>query len=265
MGRLREFIGTITYNSGSQTINMESSSIKVGGRILYSPLTQVSVPLGSLTGFGRYFVYAVRVNNILALTVSINPPSVGPVGFSAYRLVKAFRANESGSFGVFYSSLSGRPKTVDSLNFTTNVTSTGTTPTLGTSGSTFNRFEEDGRKMIYKFTHYQAVAGTQGSGIYEYNLPFGNVDISKNVVSPSSFIGGTLGRGIVAINGNSAHHCHCVVNTQSTTDRIVLVQMTGSPATKHGQFHGFGNPQLDVSFRAVFGNTSLSDTPLEEL
>lgn len=266
MGRTTEKLGEISYSSGTQQITMGASRLRVGGGFLSTDGLSVSVPNGSLSAHARYFVYAVNTFGILSLVVSLNPPSLGPAGFSAYRLVKAFHSNEAGNFGVFYSSLSGRPRFEDTLLFTFVPDSTGTPPTVGSSGETFNHFMVDGRFLWWRFVYYRLNPGTQGSGTYKYSLPFGTIDIGKNTVSPSSFVGQNLGDANVVLP-SSSRRCMCTVIDQSTLDAIGLKAVDGASdgGVFHGSFHGFGNNSLDISFTAKIPLLELSETPLEDL
>lgn len=103
-------IGALTHNSG--TITLGRSTLTIGGQqYRTSAILAVSVP-AIMTAVTCYYIYAVLFSGSLTLTISTNANSVGPSGYTAWKLVGAFYSNGlSGvTFGSFIN-LEGPPST----------------------------------------------------------------------------------------------------------------------------------------------------------
>ena len=95
-----EKIGTLSEAGG--TITLQPSTLRIGGRLL-DTTSAINVSLPSLLANNRYFVYAINNAGVVELKIDQQPNSVGPLGFSDWRLVGAFYANGllSVGFGSF--------------------------------------------------------------------------------------------------------------------------------------------------------------------
>lgn len=89
------------------TLYLDSLLASFGGRQKFG--SGLSIVLGTMSANTLYFVYAV-LNPSLQLVISTNVNSVGPAGFSQWKLVGAFYSNESSDFSTFVN-IEGVPTT----------------------------------------------------------------------------------------------------------------------------------------------------------
>ncbi len=82
-------------------------------------------------------------------------------------------------------------------SFTTSITATTTTPTLGTIVVNNSYYLQMGKTLYIKYNFYQTVPGTAGSGTYLFNIPAG-FSINTVIESPTG-IYPSIGSGTIAI------------------------------------------------------------------
>lgn len=111
----KDRIGSLTHGSGN--INMGSSIVTIGG-LQYDTEGARSVALPAMSANTRYQVYAVINSGDVALVISQNENSVGPAGYSSWKLVGSFYSNglASVAFGAFLS-ITGVPKTLSQVSW----------------------------------------------------------------------------------------------------------------------------------------------------
>lgn len=98
-----EKIAAISHSAGD--INLASGSLITIGGQQYSPgaLTRTISLDVTLTARNAYMVYAVVSGGVVSLRISTNINSVGPAGFTAWKLVGAFYTDASAAFDSFVS------------------------------------------------------------------------------------------------------------------------------------------------------------------
>lgn len=108
--KLREDkLGTLSHSSGIITMAASTSSpawLTIGGQQykVTSNLARTITSDVTLSANSNYYVYAVSVSGAPQLRISTNANSVGPAGFSSWRMVGNFLSNGSSAFGGFNSS-----------------------------------------------------------------------------------------------------------------------------------------------------------------
>lgn len=112
MGRVigPDKIGTLTHSAGN--ISLAASRLTIGGQ-QYRNSAALAVALPALTANTLYFLYVVLNAGSLEMVVSENVNSVGPAGYTAWKLVGAFYSNgisASVAFGAFVN-IEGTPQT----------------------------------------------------------------------------------------------------------------------------------------------------------
>jgi hypothetical protein len=118
-------IGTLSHNTG--TISLAASRLTIGGQqYVTSSLSRTIVSDISMSANTLYMIYAVLNSGVVELRYSSNVNSVGPAGFTYWKLVGAFYANGMSpvAFGSFVT-IEGVPTTLNYINYI---------PTLNTTG-----------------------------------------------------------------------------------------------------------------------------------
>jgi hypothetical protein len=118
-------IGQLTHSAGN--INMIASSanpafLTIGGQ-QYKVSSTLVVALPSMTANSRYQVFAVQSGGVVSLVISQNENSVGPVGYSRWKLVGSLYSNNTLVFGSFVN-IKGVPVT-NEIPYTPALTSSG--------------------------------------------------------------------------------------------------------------------------------------------
>lgn len=114
-------IGTLTHSAGNITMAASMSSpayLTIGGR-QYTVTSNLVVALPTLTANQRYQVFAVVSGGSVILAISTNENSVGPAGYTSWKLVGSLYANGLGSvgFGSFIN-IEGIPATANPVEWT---------------------------------------------------------------------------------------------------------------------------------------------------
>lgn len=135
-------ITALNHNAGN--INLASGAILSIGGLQYATDAIKTVALPTLTANTRYQVFAVISSGDVILVISTNENSVGPTGYTSWKLVGSFYSNglSSVAFGSFIS-IRGSPKT-GPIYFDPNINSQG----LGTLTNLNSYYIRDGSKII---------------------------------------------------------------------------------------------------------------------
>jgi hypothetical protein len=112
MGQIlkKDKIGALSHNAG--IITLPASTLTIGGQqYVTSSLTRTIATDVTMAANTRYQIYAVVSGGVVVLRVSSNENSVGPSGFTAWKLAGSFMANGMSpvAFGSFLN-VSGIPK-----------------------------------------------------------------------------------------------------------------------------------------------------------
>lgn len=188
-------IGTLSESSG--TITMQASVLTIGGQ-QYNETSALTVAATLAAKNTRYQIYAVRSGGNTILVVSSNENSVGPAGYTAWKLVGSYYANGASTpaFGSFVN-ITGIPKS--EKTFYVQETSGGTL-TGGTNAS----WRRDGEKIIATFDQGMTMSG---SGILQFgatqDFPIANIgrDFAKETASAP------LGFGHLGMSGVGVFDC----------------------------------------------------------
>lgn len=100
----------LAHNLG--VISIQAGSILTIGGLQYETDAQKTIALPVMTAHNRYQVYAVISGGDVALAISTNENSVGPVGFTSWKLIGCFMTNAQSpiAFGSFIN-ITGTPQT----------------------------------------------------------------------------------------------------------------------------------------------------------
>lgn len=182
-----EKIGTLTHGGG--IISLTPSTVNVGGVQVDTDALSKTISLDVILSANTlYMIYIVLNVGAPEIKISTNVNSIGPAGFSSWKLVGAFYSNGvvrneaifpiitiTPTFGSFVNII-GTPQTdwvsetlriVDNVN--ANVMYLGSTPNYGRTC----RWKRDGNNFIFEFGYYQGTpnVGVAGSGNYAVMFP----------------------------------------------------------------------------------------------
>lgn len=109
-------IGTLSQSTGTITLTASSSVpsyLTIGGQQyqITANLTRTIATDVTLTLQNLYMVYAVLSGGVVVLRVSTNLNSVGPAGFTSWKLVGAFYTDTAAAFNAFVSKTSATAST----------------------------------------------------------------------------------------------------------------------------------------------------------
>ena len=187
--RLRDDkIGALT---GGASISMAASSaspawLTIGGQ-QYRITSALTVSTTLTSANTRYQVYAVISGGSPALVISSNENSVGPAGYTSWKLVASYYTNGMSpvAFGSFIN-IEGVPETGEITWVCSPTISGGTSPTKGTTSVDRAVYIRRGKTLFARHEYNQSSAGTAGSGgdgIYRWNLPGITLDSTNMTVS----------------------------------------------------------------------------------
>lgn len=93
-------IGALSHSSG--VITLAASRLTIGGQqYVTSSLNRTISTDVTMTANTRYQIFAVVSGGVVSLRISTNENSVGPSGFSSWKLVGSFQSNRLSVFGSF--------------------------------------------------------------------------------------------------------------------------------------------------------------------
>lgn len=132
----------LSHSSG--TVFMPAGAVLTIGGLQFTTDAQKSVSLPAMSANLRYQIFAVRSGNDVALVVSINENSVGPTGYTSWRLVGSLHANETGAFGSFLN-ITNKPESQSAVTHTPVISHlTGGITNITVSG----QWKRDGSKLV---------------------------------------------------------------------------------------------------------------------
>jgi hypothetical protein len=111
----QEKIGAISHSVG--IVTLQPSILNIGGlQVETDVLSRTITSDVTLTANNLYMVYVVLSAGVPVIRISTNVNSIGPAGFSSWKLVGAFYTNPSALFNAFVSKSSITPSTFRVLN-----------------------------------------------------------------------------------------------------------------------------------------------------
>lgn len=92
-----DVIGTLSHSSN--IVTLAPSQLTIGGQQYKTGTINLNLP--SLTLSSLYMLYVVIVGGVPTLITSTNVNSIGPVGYTSWKLVGAYVTNLASAFGQF--------------------------------------------------------------------------------------------------------------------------------------------------------------------
>lgn len=261
----KEKIGTLT-NLGA-SVQLAASKLTIGGQQYVTSTLTVAYP--SLTAMTLYMIYAVQTAGVVSLVISQNFNSVGPSGYSSWKLVGAFYANGLGTptFGSFVN-LEGVPRTSDMA-----VAFTG--PGFGTITVQSSWAYRSGDKFIAKGTFTLGTVSAVNASIV---LPSISVDTAKKSAQANTQLVGELRRLAGAATqdyqvgntpggtvGGLGSQASAIFFDGSTTDRLFIARKQSSSAFDKEVTNNFllTGEVMNVEFELPI--SGWSTTPIKDL
>jgi len=220
-------------NHSTGVINLAAGAILTIGGLQYTTDAVKSVTLSGLVGTQRYQIYAVISSGDVILVTSTNENSVGPAGYTSWKLVGSFYTGGLAvpAFGAFVN-IRGVPKTDRRIQYLGEIVDQNNTDVRSVSPLT-NIFywERNGQLALYQGGYYhQGSAGSNGSNGYYIKAPGNLVHIDEGVGGGNTPAGGGVAQGDV---GGSIYMQGSRNNVATTTGGAFL-------------FNGFGIRGINV-------------------
>jgi len=195
-----EKIGALSHGAG--IISLTPSTVNIGGlqvdtdalsRNIISDLTMVASSL--------YMIYVVMLTGAPVIRISTNVNSVGPAGFTSWKLVGAFYSNGMSpvAFGTFIG-INNTKITSNFISFDGNIVGTSSgTLNVGTGGGAQKTMEwsRDGDEIVMRYKVQVGTAGTVDV-VGGYLMPFPTNTPNNNHASYDA-----VGYGEVTVNASA--------------------------------------------------------------
>jgi len=247
MGQIlkQDKIGALSHNAG--IITLPASTLTIGGQqYVTSSLTRTIATDVTMTANTRYQIYAVVSGGVIVLRISSNENSVGPSGFTAWKLVGCFRSNGlvTPAFGSFVN-ITGIPRSED-IEYTPTFTNYGTVTAISMYYRTFGKVCE----VYGKFTQ-----GTGSAAEARIGLPF---TLESTSYIPSIRQAGTI-QYLVATN---------IVGWLNSSASLAYLTVSFSVAGNNAATLANGNSTVASTIHSIAASTmpmvELSNTPIED-
>lgn len=236
-------IGALSHSSG--TITLQSSRLTIGGQQYSTSALQLA--LSGLSVHTTYMLYVVLSSGVPILVQSTNVNSVGPAGYTSWKLVGAFLSNESSGWGAFLN-IEGTPRTQTNMRYTPSGASG-----FGTIGSPEMNFFRDGAYLLCDF---RFITGTVSGATAFLTLPSG-------LVYSSDFQQTTYNVGTLT-NNSAVNFVHMFLSS-SNADRIFFNTATGALGSAiAGNTSPFASGQIE-SGQYRIRISGWSNVPLKDL
>jgi hypothetical protein len=240
----------VTLSQSTGVVSIQSGSILTIGGLQYELDAQKSVNLPTMTAHSRYQVYAVISGGDVILVVSSNENSIGPAGYTSWKLVGSLRANGSALFGSFIT-ITGVPRTLNDITFDININSQG----LGTlTGSTMT-YTQNGNLFIAKGSF---ITGTRTAVEARFGMPF---QVISSQSGTNELLMNSLGSGV-----NNTVAYGIIIPSTGASYVLPIYNSNGGPGFNTGVL---GNTIFLDSLK-VLANWQVpvsgwSNTPIEDL
>ncbi len=274
-------IGALSHSAGNILMAASIASpayLTIGGQ-QFKVTTQLSVAVGSLTANTRYQIYAVQSAGVVSLVISLRENSLGPVGYSRWKLVGSILSNYLGAFGAFIN-IKGVPRCAQFDNGPIGLQATGGGAVKGTTTEDLYRLSMDGQFAYIEYRYKQTVAGSAGSGSYLFDMPVNvPIDITKTGIFTTAMTAGasdvraatafafTGGFGTNTGTGSEVpHNGMSPVAFSASQFRIAGGFTDGSSTSVWGSgLHGFSNANTNCSGWARVPISTWTNNPIEDL
>lgn len=234
MGQILQLdrIGSLSHSAG--TISLASSVLTIGGQQYSGALSRLIATDVTMTANTLYMIYAVINSGNMELRISANVNSVGPSGFTSWKLVGAFYTNGLSpiAFGSFVN-IQGTPSTSTPIPFNLGVNFTGSNGTASISNDCY--YSRIGN-TIYTTFSVVITKGTATGSLRLNGLPIltGSPSFSGkgqiNVNNGNNFTGYTNAETFFASVGNNSNTVFFVKQNGATSaiGAIDVAQMSAS-------------------------------------
>lgn len=266
-----ERIGTLSHAAG--VISLASSRITIGGQQYdTSTLSRTISTDVTLAANTLYMIYAVLVAGVVQLRISTNLNSVGPAGFTTWKLVGAFYSN-GGTYAapsVFalgdFVNINNKPATgwittalsiVDSLN--ANIMS-------ASPSNAIMRWRRDGGQNYIEFTYYHtATVGSAGTGPYSAKHPVNIPAADSGAMAQGA--GNTPNIGIFALDvgGTNSFRRGSPQSLQSDRVNLAVLDSDFTQQVVSSTFRPASVANTAYTGRYDYPVSSWSNTPLKDL
>lgn len=246
-------IGQLTHSAGNIYMAASSASparLTIGGR-QYKITSQLSVALPSMTANTRYQVFAVQSGGVVSLVISQNENSVGPAGYTSWKLVGSLYADGMSpvAFGSFLDI-----KNVPTSGWISDLPSTQGFGALSTPSFRWKRMGD----TLFREATFGATAPAGSEA--RVNLPGVSATSDYYTGSNLASICGSWGRGLTA----GAHHGTVLIESGASFNTFgmqsgVLVGLSKTTGTN------MASGSTLLSFNAQVKISGWSNTPIEEL
>lgn len=274
-------IGALSHSSGS--ITLAASKITIGGQqYITSALTRAIATDLTMTSNGLYMIYAVVSGGVVDLRFSTNFNSVGPVGFTSWKLVGAFYSDGQTSvgFGSFVT-IDGIPTTTSIVTSNLTAAATAGTTTYSSASGTGKLNENNtwewsrvGSRLIGGCRVYGALTSTgSGSGAYLWPLPAGfSMQSSYHIGSGGAFPHRAIPSGSGRALNNSLSNVWGVTHPMgfdaTRFQQFWTANISSQPDLRFvgpGSIGANASGFWDFSFKVDVPIIGWSDTPLKDL
>lgn len=258
-------IGTLTHSAGNITMAASLSSpsyLTIGGR-QYTVTSNLVVALPTLAANNRYQVFAVVSGGVPVLVISQNENSVGPAGYTSWKLVGSLYANGESpvTFGSFVN-ITGVPAT-NTFIHTPVYTADTVNPTVGTILLNALYVRRYGDTCFADWVFRQSVAGSGGTGNYQGSLPF-LVNSSRAKVGLSTLQGNQGSARLNTAVAGGEYGGYIYLASTSGFGMFLHDESTGPTVWSSG-FGSFTNTNMDMAASFSFPVQGWSNTPIEDL
>lgn len=282
MQKLRsDRIGTLTESAGIITLASTAarpSFFTIGGQ-QYKVTSNLTYTEATHTAVTLYYIYAVLSSGVVTLVRSTNVNSVGPAGFSAWKLVGAYYSDGLGGLGFgSFVSITGIPQTLNRIKYIGDIVDSGTNGSVRspTAQTQDYWFERTGKRAIYSGGYYHTSnVGSTGAGLYAVKVPANQIISNGNDFSAGSNSSTSSWPGSITGDTGGAEHCVGMIHGVAG-GAVNGIQFRMVSASDGGTWGGGVGGIIDAytlsnGFVGVaWANCGLyvtgwSDTPLEDL
>lgn len=257
-----ELIKPLTQNSPTQISLPSGSVINIGGQ-QYKTSAAIVLNLSGLVANGLYMVFAVVSGGVVSLVASQNFNSIGPVGYAAWKLVGAFYANMSLTFGNFVTT-DGVP-TFSPITMTSIIEAVTSNPTKGTVTTDVLSYGRLGKFMKMTATYVQTTSGTAGSGTYLWKLPTGLTLDANGITIAANRFQGLCGFSVTDTGAGGTRPRGNMVAYDATHLAMTLGNLTEDAEFVASTFRSLSDVDRRYSFDATVPIAEWSNTPLKDL
>lgn len=245
--------------TSSSVVSLSAGSVVTIGGQQYRLQSASSLTLSGLSAGSLYMVYAVTSGVSVVLVTSLNMNSVGPSGYSAWKLVGALYADSSTTLGSLVN-IDGAP-TTDWITYTPLWTAPTTNPAIG-NGILTGKWRRVGDSVYVQILMNAGTTTTYGSNYFNFSIPSGmTVDTTKIGYTTTGNM--ALGHVQGFISGTSGYTGEAVY--QYTTNTFQITGNQGSPWRSDSPAVWNANTSTNIYLNILAPISSWTNVPLKSL